>query len=801
MPEAVDHPNPSELSAFSLGQLSLQQAEKIEEHISSCQTCCDTLLSLSSEDTFVGQLQEARHLAPAIPDSLDGTRGHHSLNEEAIPGPLASHPRYEIETLIGRGGMGQVYKAKHRMMDRAVALKVINREWVRRQEVIERFRREVKTAASLTHPNIVTAYDAEQAGDLHFLVMEYVDGKDLAQIVSERGPLPVAEACEYICKAAEGLQYAHERGMVHRDIKPHNLMVTRGNVVKILDFGLASLVPGSTPDEPLSEDADGNLTYAGAIMGTPDYISPEQAQDARNVDGRSDIYSLGMTLYYLLAGQVPFGEGSAMEKLKKHAEAEPASLESIRNDIPPALLAILSKMIAKDPNERFQSPAEVAAALESFAITVGHSPALQVASGEFSIGADDGGNNVDRNTASADKNWDPRVWWVWFGCLVAGIALAFFVLSLGFMETIIFIFVALILEKISEWMTRRKQTVHSLSSGDARLLQVSELLGVISLIPLAMLAYEWLNWTDASSFPAEQRMWMYGLTAFGLSTFGGVAYGTFKVKLLYPDVPVKPVLAFTFMTIITSCGFAFLYSKPHQSISFVAGGAGIDGNGWYVTSGNTYLKHDEPGVQFGMYEDPNGGRGFTYVILTSHAGSELAKVSSVSGADLIFDGETASMKDGLSIDGKGIELDLDLNVDRSRITSSALSVNGEKIDPSRGNLFLVDLTSDQVQWNQVKVEYPADLPAPKEVVSDTQLVSDLARQLTEHLARENKKVREFLAGEMPNTDLARQNGVHPSNRIGVAADPNFPTLQIMKVEGKSTDLGKDVQKIWKLQGR
>ena len=252
------------------------------------------------------------------------------------------------------------------MMDRAVALKVIHAEWVRKQEAIDRFRREVKTAASLDHPNIVTAHDAEQAGDLHLLVMEYVDGVDLAQTVQKNGPLPIEQACDYVRQAATGLQYAHDRGMVHRDIKPHNLMVTSDNVVKILDFGLASLAPQTSPDEPVSEDAEGNLTVAGSIMGTPDFISPEQAEDARKVDGRSDIYSLGMTLYFLLAGRRPFEKGSAMDKLKLHAEAEPVSLAELRDDVPEELLKVVARMTAKDPAARFQSPAEVATALAPF---------------------------------------------------------------------------------------------------------------------------------------------------------------------------------------------------------------------------------------------------------------------------------------------------------------------------------------------------------------------------------------------------------------------------------------------------
>ncbi|MCR9202104.1 MAG: serine/threonine protein kinase, partial [Planctomycetaceae bacterium] len=363
MSEPSKHPSTEELSAFSLGRLTPDVAQSVEDHVSECLPCCETIVRLSSEDTFVDLLQE---VGPDPSDQRTSVGEAVAGDAEALPQPLLDHPRYEVQSLIGRGGMGRVYRARHRMMDRAVALKVINREWVRQPEVIDRFRREVKTAASLDHRNIVTAHDAEHAGDTHFLVMEFVEGVDLAETVRQRGPLPVSEACEYIRQAAVGLEYAHTRGMVHRDIKPHNLIVTQDNVVKILDFGLASLTPQGTPEAPIRADADGNLTIAGAIMGTPDFISPEQAQDAHQVDGRSDIYSLGMTLYYLLAGRVPFAEGSATDKLKQHAEAEPPPLGEIRGDVPAALQHVIAQMTEKQRADRLQSPEEVGAALAAF---------------------------------------------------------------------------------------------------------------------------------------------------------------------------------------------------------------------------------------------------------------------------------------------------------------------------------------------------------------------------------------------------------------------------------------------------
>lgn len=363
MPEMTAHPSREQLSAYNLGQLRPEEAVAVESHISECEPCCDTIISLSSDDTFVGLLKQARQL-PTDQTVDHGVATAH-LSCQAVPAQLAEHPRYEILGLIGKGGMGDVYKARHRKMERLVALKVINRGLVQKTEAVDRFHREVKAAAQLSHPNIVTAFDADQAGDFHFMVMEYVDGVDLSQTVKVRGALPVAEACDYIRQAAIGLQHAHTCGMVHRDIKPHNLMVTKEGTVKILDFGLASLAPDAVLD-PEAVGARSDLTAAGAIMGTPDFISPEQADDARKADIRSDIYSLGATLYFLLAGRPPFAEGSVTQKLKSHAQVEPEPLKSLRDDIPPELVAIVTKMTAKDADERYLTPKDVAAALEGF---------------------------------------------------------------------------------------------------------------------------------------------------------------------------------------------------------------------------------------------------------------------------------------------------------------------------------------------------------------------------------------------------------------------------------------------------
>ena len=256
-------------------------------------------------------------------------------------------------------------------MERSVAVKVIRSDLLNKPTAVDRFRLEVKAAARLAHPNIVAALDAEQAGNLHFLVMEFVDGISLDRLVEKRGPLTVVQACNYVRQAAQGLQHAFERGMVHRDIKPQNLMLNRKWQVKILDFGLARFAREQEPsrsgsgEDPLLSAAT-TLTRFGGMLGTPDYIAPEQADDARHADIRADIYSLGCTLYFLLAGRTPVPKGSILQKLVWHRDGKPQPLSEIRTDVPPELLSVIDRMIAKDPGQRYQTPTEVAQALAPF---------------------------------------------------------------------------------------------------------------------------------------------------------------------------------------------------------------------------------------------------------------------------------------------------------------------------------------------------------------------------------------------------------------------------------------------------
>ncbi len=281
----------------------------------------------------------------------------------AAPAPeaLIRVPGYEILGELGRGGMGVVYLAKNVVLDRREVLKVVNQKLLGEAGVAERFLREMRSAAKLNHENVVKAYSAPQAGESLVFAMEYVDGEDLEKVVQRQGPLPIPHACHYVSHAAMGLQHAHEQGMVHRDIKPQNLILTRQgkkHVVKVLDFGLAKA--------KREGEAVTNLTGQGAMMGTPDYMPPEQAQDAAGADIRADIYSLGCTLYFLLTGAPPFTGKSAFAILQAHVSEEATPLSQVRPEAPEELAAVVVKMMAKDPARRYQKPIEVAKALAPF---------------------------------------------------------------------------------------------------------------------------------------------------------------------------------------------------------------------------------------------------------------------------------------------------------------------------------------------------------------------------------------------------------------------------------------------------
>lgn len=266
--------------------------------------------------------------------------------------------RYCIWDRLGAGGMGEVFLCSHLVMKHKVAIKILPASRAADASSLERFRREARAAASLDHPNIVRAYDIDSDGSTHYLVMEYVSGITLADIVKTQGPLSIRMACEMVCQVAGALQHAYERGLVHRDIKPSNLIQDSTGVVKVLDLGLARFFYASPEGSDTEDD--------GLVVGTADYMAPEQSFDSPSADTRADIYSLGCTLYFLLTGKAPFQDKSVARKLLCHQFRKPEPLRTIRPEVPLALSAIVDRMTAKDPVDRYQTPREIVAALQTW---------------------------------------------------------------------------------------------------------------------------------------------------------------------------------------------------------------------------------------------------------------------------------------------------------------------------------------------------------------------------------------------------------------------------------------------------
>jgi serine/threonine protein kinase len=307
---------------------------------------------------------------------------------------------YVVLDKLGQGGMGVVLKAEHRRLKRLVALKVMSPSVVKTPDALRRFLREVEAAAKLRHPNVVATDDANEAKGTHFLVMEYVEGSDLSVIVKKTGPLSVEQALQCVVQAARGLEYAHAQGVVHRDIKPANLLLDSNRKIKILDMGLAR-IEGAT-------DGQAELTSTGAVMGTVDYMAPEQAISTRRADARSDIYSLGISLWYLLTGKCAYDGDSLMAKLLAHRDAPIPSLHKFNEAIPPAVDEVFRKMVAKQPTDRYQSMTEVVRDLEacqsgSFSSSGISMPAMPADSGLNSFL-----NNLASNTAKPAATFKPK---------------------------------------------------------------------------------------------------------------------------------------------------------------------------------------------------------------------------------------------------------------------------------------------------------------------------------------------------------------------------------------------------------
>jgi eukaryotic-like serine/threonine-protein kinase len=285
---------------------------------------------------------------------------------------------FRVVKQLGRGGMGAVFLGRQLSLDRAVALKVMNPQWASDPEFVARFTREAYAAAQLTHHNVVQIYDIGLERDTHFFAMEFVEGRSLGGLLKREGKLPAETAVGYVLQAARGLKFGHDMGMIHRDVKPDNLMLNTQGIVKVADLGLVK-VPGLDDDDegeggegkaprrpPASLVGSGSVTQVGVAMGTPTYMAPEQARDAAHVDGRADIYSLGCTLYALLTGQPPFSGKTVNEVLSKHATAPLVPPEVIVKRVPKAVSSILIKMMAKKPEDRYADMGEVIKALEGF---------------------------------------------------------------------------------------------------------------------------------------------------------------------------------------------------------------------------------------------------------------------------------------------------------------------------------------------------------------------------------------------------------------------------------------------------
>jgi len=285
--------------------------------------------------------------------------------------------KYRLLKHLGTGGMSSVYLAEHILMNRKVAIKVLPRRRVNDSSYLARFHLEAQAAAHLDHPNIVRAFDVDNEDDTHYIVMEYVPGCDLHQYVKGHGPVGFEAAADYIAQAADGLQHAHDKGVVHRDIKPANLLLDDNGMVKILDMGLARL----------KQDENASLTIAHSenVLGTADYLAPEQAVNSHRVDHRVDIYSLGCSLYFLLTGHPPFPEGSLAQRIAKHQSVMPDKIKKSRPNCPPSLARICERMIAKQPDDRFSSAADVASELRGWVESRGKVLSSNEGTGNLSV--------------------------------------------------------------------------------------------------------------------------------------------------------------------------------------------------------------------------------------------------------------------------------------------------------------------------------------------------------------------------------------------------------------------------------
>ncbi|MEX2111560.1 MAG: serine/threonine-protein kinase, partial [Pirellulales bacterium] len=309
--------------------------------------------------------------------------------------------KYKLLDHLGSGGMSSVYLAEHTLMRRLAAVKVLPQHRVSDASYVARFQLEGQSTAALDHPNIVRVYDLDHDGKIHYLVMEYIEGRDLEAIVARQGSLNYLAAADYIAQAAAGLEHAHRAGLVHRDVKPANLLVDRHGVVKILDMGLAKFAGAPA--------ATAALVGEEQVLGTADYVAPEQTVNSNTVDCRADIYSLGCTLYFLLSGHPPFPFGSALQRMSAHQHHLPPSVALDRPDAPQALVAICERMMAKSPADRYASAGEVRTALSAWlasdaALALSRNRSLAAAGNAAHFDGGDSGFDPRPAGATGDSN-------------------------------------------------------------------------------------------------------------------------------------------------------------------------------------------------------------------------------------------------------------------------------------------------------------------------------------------------------------------------------------------------------------
>ena len=373
---AVLCPPDEDLKAYAWGELPLQHEDELADHLETCPRCESVVQTLERRgDPLLARLRMPMKPDPYL-DEPECRQVVQRLLNRAIPNdeqvirpyppPLACPGRfreYELLEKLGEGGMGTVYKAQHQQLKKFVAIKILLPGPAQDPQRIARFKREMKAVGQLDNPHVVRAMDAGEADSRHYLVMEYVEGLDLSKVIDRIGPLAVADACEIVRQISVGLRAADERGLIHRDIKPSNLMLTPDGRAKILDLGLAVFETDHTPD--------GETTAYGQIVGTPDYIAPEQINDAHSVDARADIYSLGCTLYKLLTGQAPFAGPrykSAAQKMTAHLHDTVPPIRTLVPQVPEKLVAVLDRMLAKDRDLRIPTPGRLVDELATFCV-------------------------------------------------------------------------------------------------------------------------------------------------------------------------------------------------------------------------------------------------------------------------------------------------------------------------------------------------------------------------------------------------------------------------------------------------